>query len=58
MFWGVATVWAGTQLLGQPAGYLIFALALVFVFALVNGISAGTDRLESDFFGLRGHGAS
>jgi hypothetical protein len=41
IFWGVATVWAGTQLLGQPAGYLIFALALVFVFALVNGISQG-----------------
>ena len=41
IFWGLATVWAGTQLLGQPAGYLSFALALVFVFALVNGISQG-----------------
>ncbi len=41
IFWGIATVWAGTQLLGQPAGFLIFALALVFVFALVNGISQG-----------------
>jgi len=39
--WGIATVWAGTQLLGQPAGFLIFALALVFVFALINGISQG-----------------
>jgi len=26
---------------GQPAGFLIFALALVFVFALINGISQG-----------------
>jgi hypothetical protein len=41
IFWGIATVWAGTQLLGQPAGFLVFALALVFVFALVNGISQG-----------------
>ena len=41
IFWGIATVWAGTHLLGQPAGFLIFALALVFVFALVNGISQG-----------------
>jgi OPT oligopeptide transporter protein len=41
IFWGIATVWAGTELLGQPAGFLIFALALVFVFALVNGISQG-----------------
>jgi OPT oligopeptide transporter protein len=41
IFWGLATVWAGTQLLGQPAGFLSFALALVFVFALVNGISQG-----------------
>lgn len=39
--WGIATVWVGTQLLGQPAGYLAFALLLVFVFALVNGISQG-----------------
>lgn len=41
IFWGIATVWAGTQLLGQPAGFLMFALALVFLFALVNGISQG-----------------
>jgi len=41
IFWGCATVWAGTHLLGQPALYLTFALALVFVFALVNGISQG-----------------
>jgi hypothetical protein len=41
IFWGIATVWAGTQLLAQPAGFLSFALALVFVFAMVNGISQG-----------------
>jgi len=41
IFWGIATVWAGTQLLGQPVGFLSFALALVFVFAMVNGISQG-----------------
>ena len=39
--WGAATVWAGTHLLGQPAMFLTVALALVFVFALINGISAG-----------------
>jgi hypothetical protein len=39
--WGLLTVWAGTQLLGQPAVFLSFALVLVFVFALINGISAG-----------------
>lgn len=39
--WGAAIVWAGTSLLGQPPGYIVFALGLVLVFALVNGISAG-----------------
>jgi hypothetical protein len=39
--WGVGVVWVGTQLLSQPAGYIILALLLVFVFALVNGISQG-----------------
>jgi hypothetical protein len=39
--WGAGVVWVGTQLLDQPAGYIIFALLLVFVFALVNGISQG-----------------
>ena len=28
-------------MLGQPVGYLLLAVALVFVFALVNGISVG-----------------
>lgn len=31
----------GTQLLGQPPGYIVLALLLVFVFSLVNGISQG-----------------
>jgi hypothetical protein len=39
--WGAGVVWVGTHLLGQPPGYLAFALLLVFVFALVNGISQG-----------------
>jgi len=39
--WGIGVVWVGMHFLGQPPGYLIFALLLVFVFALVNGISAG-----------------
>jgi OPT oligopeptide transporter protein len=41
IFWGAGVVWVGVHLLGQPPGYLLFALLLVFVFALVNGISAG-----------------
>jgi hypothetical protein len=31
----------GHLLLGQPLGFLVFAVALVFVFAMVNGISLG-----------------
>jgi uncharacterized oligopeptide transporter (OPT) family protein len=40
-FWGVAIVVIGSQLLHVPAAYLIFAVLLTFVFALVNGISVG-----------------
>jgi uncharacterized oligopeptide transporter (OPT) family protein len=40
-FWGVGVVLVATQLLDQPALYIVIALLLVFVFALVNGISAG-----------------
>jgi uncharacterized oligopeptide transporter (OPT) family protein len=40
-FWGIAVVVAGSQLLHAPVGYLLMAIALVFVFALVNGISVG-----------------
>ena len=39
--WGAAVVIVGSQVLHQPATYLLFAVALVFVFALVNGISVG-----------------
>jgi uncharacterized oligopeptide transporter (OPT) family protein len=41
LVWGTGVVLVGTQLLGQPALYIVIALLLVFVFALVNGISAG-----------------
>jgi len=41
VFWGMATVACGTTLLGQPVLYLAMAVVLVFVFALVNGISVG-----------------
>jgi hypothetical protein len=40
-FWAGATVACGHWLLGQPVFYLAAAVALVFVFALVNGISVG-----------------
>ncbi|MBI2771724.1 MAG: OPT/YSL family transporter [Burkholderiales bacterium] len=39
--WGAGIVITGHQLLGQPIGFLLLAIALVFVFALVNGISVG-----------------
>ena len=41
VFWGIGIVVMGSQVLHQPVGYLIFAVLLVFVFALVNGISVG-----------------
>lgn len=41
LFWGVATVASGHLLLAQPIGFQLFAVALVFVFALVNGIATG-----------------
>jgi uncharacterized oligopeptide transporter (OPT) family protein len=40
-FWGTGIVVTGQMVLGQPPGFLLFAVALVFVFALVNGISIG-----------------
>jgi uncharacterized oligopeptide transporter (OPT) family protein len=39
--WGAALVLVATLLLGQPLGYVLFALALVFLFVFVNGISTG-----------------
>lgn len=41
LFWAAATVACGHWLLGQPVFYLVVAVALVFLFALVNGISVG-----------------
>jgi uncharacterized oligopeptide transporter (OPT) family protein len=40
-FWAIALVVVGSQVLQQPVGYLVFAVLLVFVFGLVNGISVG-----------------
>jgi uncharacterized oligopeptide transporter (OPT) family protein len=39
--WGAGIVFTGHAVLGQPVGYLLLAVVLVFVFALVNGISVG-----------------
>ena len=39
--WGAGIVLTGHAVLGQPVGYLVLAVALVFVFAMVNGISVG-----------------
>ena len=39
--WGAVVVFVGSSVLAQPVGFLVFALALVLVFALVNGIAQG-----------------
>lgn len=39
--WAAATLATGHLLLQQPLSYLALAIALVFLFALVNGISVG-----------------
>jgi uncharacterized oligopeptide transporter (OPT) family protein len=39
--WGAATLASGHLVLGQPLLFLALAIALVFLFALVNGISVG-----------------
>jgi uncharacterized oligopeptide transporter (OPT) family protein len=41
LFWGAMVVVVGSKVLGQPPGFLVFALLLVLVFALVNGIAQG-----------------
>ncbi|MBK8321921.1 MAG: OPT/YSL family transporter [Betaproteobacteria bacterium] len=41
VFWGVGVIASSHFVLGQPVGFIAFALFLVFVFALVNGISVG-----------------
>jgi len=39
--WGVALILVATLLLGQPLGYVLFAIVLVFLFVFINGISQG-----------------
>ena len=39
--WGVGIILVGHYVLAQPVGFVTFAVALVFVFAMVNGISVG-----------------
>jgi uncharacterized oligopeptide transporter (OPT) family protein len=40
-FWGAGTVFMGHRVLHQPLLYLLVAIALCFVFVLVNGIALG-----------------
>jgi hypothetical protein len=40
-FWAIASVVAGVQFFHEPVGFMLLALALVFVFVMVNGISLG-----------------
>jgi len=39
--WAVGVVACGHLVLGQPVGFLVLAVAMTFVFAMVNGISVG-----------------
>lgn len=39
--WTVATIFCGTQFFNEPLLYMLIAVALVYVFAMVNGISLG-----------------
>jgi len=39
--WGIGVVLTGHEVLRQPLFFLVLAVALVFVFAMVNGISLG-----------------
>lgn len=41
VFWGAAVTVVGASVLHQPLFFIAIAVALVFVFALVNGISLG-----------------
>jgi uncharacterized oligopeptide transporter (OPT) family protein len=41
VFWGIATIVTGHQVLGQPVYFLAAAIGLSFLFGLVNGISQG-----------------
>jgi uncharacterized oligopeptide transporter (OPT) family protein len=39
--WGIALTVVATVLLDQPLGFVLFAIALVFLFVFINGISTG-----------------
>ncbi|OYU68402.1 MAG: peptide transporter, partial [Burkholderiales bacterium PBB5] len=41
LFWGGLVVWVGASVLNQPVVFMLLAVALVLVFAMVNGISLG-----------------
>ncbi len=41
VFWGAGIALVGSTILHVPLGFLLFAIALVFLFAMVNGISLG-----------------
>lgn len=41
LFWGAAVVLIGSQVLHQPVPFLLLAVALCFLFVLINGISTG-----------------
>ena len=41
LFWAVATLLVATQLLHQPATYILFGLALSLLFVFINGVSMG-----------------
>jgi uncharacterized oligopeptide transporter (OPT) family protein len=41
LFWAAGIVITGSLVLHEPVGYLVMAIVLVFLFALVNGISLG-----------------
>lgn len=41
VFWGAAVVAVATLVLGQPVGFILFAMALTLVFVFINGISLG-----------------
>jgi uncharacterized oligopeptide transporter (OPT) family protein len=41
LFWGAGVVLIGSQVLHQPVHFLLLAVALCFLFVLINGISMG-----------------
>ena len=41
LFWGAMVVWVGASVMHQPVFFMAIAMLLVFVFAMVNGISLG-----------------